>query len=65
MPSNLQRKLNVKEAFALINHKSSIVNQNVFLVDDVETTGSTLSEATKILKKAGAGKVFGLTLVRD
>ena len=63
--SNLQRKLNVKSAFEFINHKSSIVNQNIFLVDDVETTGSTLSEAAKILKRAGVQKVFGLTLARD
>jgi competence protein ComFC len=63
--TNLQRKLNVKDAFKLINQKSSIINQNVLLVDDVATTGSTLLEAAKILKKAGAGRVFGLTLARD
>ncbi len=63
--TNLQRKLNVRGAFELINHQSSIINQNAFLVDDVVTTGSTLSEAAKILKKAGAQKVFGLTLARD
>jgi len=73
--TNLQRKLNVKEAFEIINLKSSIpsipssgprgINQNILLVDDVATTGSTLSEAAKILKKNGAKKVFGLTLARD
>ena len=63
--SNVQRKINVKEAFEFINHQSAIKNQNLLLVDDVATTGSTLLEATKILKKAGAKKVFGLTLARD
>jgi ComF family protein len=63
--TNLQRKLNVKEAFGLVNHKSSVVNKNILLVDDVVTTGSTLSEAAKILKRGGAQKVFGLTLARD
>jgi ComF family protein len=63
--TNLQRKLNVKEAFDFINPKSLIIDQRIFLVDDVATTGSTLSEAAKVLKKAGAGKVFGLTLARD
>lgn len=67
--SNVQRKLNIKEAFDfnssfIINH-SSLKNANIFLVDDVVTTGSTLAEAAKILKKNGAKKVFGLTLARD
>ena len=42
-----------------------ILNQSIFLVDDAVTTGSTLLEAAKILKKAGVQKVFGLTLARD
>lgn len=61
--SNLQRKLNIKEAFRLKSQNSKVVN--IFLVDDVVTTGSTLSEASKVLKKAGAQGVFGLTLARD
>lgn len=67
--TNLQRKLNVKDAFKLnssfVTNHSSLKNANIFLVDDVATTGSTLLEAAKILKKAGAAKVFGLTLARD
>jgi ComF family protein len=34
----------------------------VLLVDDVVTTGSTLSVAAKALKQAGAGKVYGIAL---
>jgi ComF family protein len=64
--TNLQRKLNVKDAFALsLRVRTSVHGLNVFLVDDVATTGSTLLEAAKILKKAGAANVFGLTLARD
>jgi len=63
--TNLQRKLNVKDAFQIHNSKFIIPNSSVFLVDDVATTGSTLLEAAKILKKVRAGKVFGLTLARD
>jgi ComF family protein len=67
--TNLQRKLNVKDAFklnlSLIANHSSLKNANIFLVDDVATTGSTLLEAAKVLKKGGADKVFGLTLARD
>lgn len=73
--TNLQRKMNIKDAFDLNNsafakasidkQKIIIKNQNIFLVDDVATTGSTLLETARILKKVGAKKVFGLTLARD
>lgn len=59
------RAENIKNVFEIVNHTSPIVNLNIFLVDDIVTTGSTLKEAAKILKKAGAKKVFGLTLARD
>jgi len=58
------RKENLKNAFAL-NPGREMLNPNVFLVDDILTTGSTLLEAAKILKKNGAKKVWGLTLARD
>ena len=62
--SSVDRKLNIKNAFEL-NTKYLIRNTNVFLVDDIVTTGSTLLEAAKVLKKAGARRVIGLTLARD
>lgn len=67
--TSFQRKLNIRNAFQLnpsfiVNH-SSLKNANIFLVDDVVTIGSTLLEAAKVLKQAGAVKVFGLTLARD
>lgn len=58
------RKENLKNAFVL-NAKYPVTNTNVLLVDDILTTGSTLLEATKILKKNGAKKVWGLALARD
>lgn len=74
--SNLQRKINIKGAFSLINQdrsrvgpsinlKSHILNRNIFLVDDVATTGSTLLECANVLKRGGARRVIGLTLARD
>jgi competence protein ComFC len=38
--------------------------QNVVLVDDVWTTGATMKECCKVLKKAGVEKVWGFTLAR-
>lgn len=57
-----ERKENIRDAFLVIK---DIKSKNIFLVDDVVTTGSTLLEATKVLKKSGAGKVFAITLARD
>lgn len=51
-----QRKINIKDAFSLKN-KNSIYNKKVIVIDDVVTTGSTLNEAYKVLKNAGAADV--------
>ena len=64
-----QRIKNVDSAFVLspafLNLKSQILNHNFILVDDVTTTGATLREAAKILKRGGAKKVICLTIARD
>lgn len=62
-----ERKKNIKGAFAL-NSKVKTQNsklENVFLIDDIVTTGSTLLEAANILKRGGAKKVYGVILARD
>ncbi|HCK68789.1 MAG TPA: hypothetical protein DHW17_05855 [Nitrospina sp.] len=43
---------------------SWLQEKNILLVDDVFTTGATVNEAAKILKKEGAGKVHVFTLGR-
>lgn len=58
--SNIKRKGNIKGAFEM-----KILNQNIFLVDDVVRTGSTLLEASNVLKRKGAKRVIGLILARD
>lgn len=41
---------------------TSAAGLRVLLVDDIVTTGATLSECARILKAAGADKIFALTL---
>ena len=57
------RRLNVQGAFS-VRHPQRIAGLSICLVDDVVTTGATLSSAAKALKKVGAGQVTGLTLAR-
>lgn len=43
----------------------SLDNKIIFLIDDIYTTGATLEEAAKTLKKAGAKIVWAITIARD
>ncbi len=61
-----QRQSNLKNAFEISpNKKNKIYKKNILLVDDISTTGSTLFECAKELKKAGAKKVFGIIIARQ
>jgi ComF family protein len=59
-----ERLANVQGVFAVSRNIDISVYRDIVLFDDVWTTGSTLKEATKALKKVGAEKVWGLTLAR-
>ena len=48
--SGVERRRNLKDAFRVTNQKS-IEGKSVWLVDDVFTTGTTVSECSKTLKK--------------
>ncbi len=55
------RFTNIKNSFGLKNTRK-IKGKNIILFDDVLTTGATLFEANKILKKAGAKKIIFMVL---
>jgi len=57
------RRINVKGAFA-VNRLGGILEKRILLLDDVMTTGSTVNECAKVLKKAGAASVVVVTLAR-
>ena len=60
-----ERRQHLRGAFVISKkHEKSIGGKSVLLVDDVYTTGSTMEEAAKILKRAGAVSVEGWVLAR-
>jgi ComF family protein len=58
-----EREKNVRGAFAVRNQQE-IMDKALLLVDDVFTTGATVNECARVLKKSGAGEVIILTLAR-
>ena len=59
----LQRKKNISGAFR-IERPEWIRGRTVLVVDDVMTTGATLSECAMALKKSGALQVFAISVAR-
>jgi ComF family protein len=56
-----QRAKNVSKAFTI---KGKLENENIVLIDDVMTSGNTLKECAKTLKRAGAKDVKILVFAR-
>ena len=61
--SGRKRRQNLKKAFA-VKDPSEVEGRRILLVDDVFTTGTTVNECARVLKKAGADEVNVLTLAR-
>jgi len=58
-----ERRRNVADAFAVVDGER-IAGKTVLLVDDVMTTGATLSAAASALLAAGARDVYAVTVAR-
>lgn len=59
-----ERIINLKGAFK-ISSINEIKNKNIILIDDVMTTGATISECKYILKKSGAKQIIVLTIAKS
>lgn len=59
--NRIRRLKNVKDAF-LIKNKEIVKGRTVIVIDDVTTTGGTLTEMLKLLKKSGAKKVVAFAV---
>ena len=57
-----ERNRNLADAFSCT--KESVIGKRLLLIDDVITTGATLRNAAKELKRKGAAEVWGLTVAR-
>ena len=58
-----ERERNVRGAFE-VKDQREVKDKTLLLIDDVFTTGATVNECAKVLKKSGAKSVFVLTLAR-
>ena len=58
-----QRMENIRGVFSVIN-PDRIRGRKILLVDDVMTTGATFSEMRRVLIRAGASAVYGVTFCR-
>jgi len=57
------RMENLHGAFQ-IRQNAEVLNRHLILIDDVFTTGSTVEECSRILRKAGAASIRVLTVAR-
>lgn len=62
--TRLSRIKQMKDAFRIVGPLDKVRGKHIVLVDDVCTTGATLEEAARVLKRAGATRVDALLFAR-
>lgn len=63
MPSYEARRENVAGAFRII-HPEAVRAKTVILVDDVSTSGATMSEAARLVREVGAHSVWAIVVAK-
>jgi predicted amidophosphoribosyltransferase len=58
-----ERSMNVARAFALKNDVDYVPKRGI-IIDDVFTTGATISEVASVLRSAGMEHVIALTIAK-
>lgn len=58
-----KRRQNLKDVF-VVRQSLNMTGKTIILVDDITTTGTTLQECAKVLKRAGARRVWGLVIAK-
>ncbi len=56
-----QRQANIRGAFSAAGQ---LEGRHILLIDDVMTTGATLNELARVLKRAGAARVEARVIAR-
>ena len=63
--SHEERKLNMQNIFTVNKKKIDLIkDKKILLIDDVYTTGATMNECAKILKKYDAKEIWGITIAK-
>ena len=55
-----ERQNNLKKAFKIA--RNDVELKTIIIIDVIYTTGSTIKEAARVLKQAGAEKIYFITL---
>ena len=63
MDSFEERRTNVTDAFS-VNEPAAIAGSTVILIDDVSTSGATLSEAARALREANCRTVWAIVIAK-
>lgn len=58
--SGEERRQNIVGVFSVVDSRA-VEGKQILLIDDVKTTGATLEEAARVLKEAGAKRIWAMT----